>query len=412
MSSRPRAIVARLALLAVWAVIWASPAFAVGDGWQPFESTDGRFAVLFPRMPQVKQSAPQLRPATACICEMPGNRVFLITFEDPPGFAEQLAKASPAARTQMIENGLDSGLDGTLKAARQVLGRRKITLRQYSGREFEAELPDGTFLRQRVYSVEGRIYTVGVGGPKAIFDSPDAEKFFTSFKLLELEKLGSPLGPQPTYSDPTMHFSFAVPSGWQRMTKEELDQLFTDPTLLNPSPRQSANPSPPDARFYLAGRPSNSAPYIAVSHQAARQPTLTEMQDGISKMLQRLQEANPAWKFEGPTIDEARHMVSCWWELQDSKTGKSYRTESATFSGRPGGIALVFVCPTSELAAFAPVWQRVLDSFKFDEGFAYSEPTLTQKATDHSLLILAGAGVVLAVYIFRRSRLRRTETTK
>jgi hypothetical protein len=41
----------------------------------------------------------------------------------------------------------------------------------------------GTFLRQRIYSVEGRIYFVNVGGPKAVLRSDDADKFFASFKL-------------------------------------------------------------------------------------------------------------------------------------------------------------------------------------------------------------------------------------
>jgi hypothetical protein len=154
-------------------------------GWQAFESTEGKFSVLFPAAPRkTVTAAPEHRPATAFICDMPGNRTFIVTFEDPAGFAEKLAKAPATARAKMIEAGLDNGLDETLKAAKQVLSREKIALGSHPGREIEVELPDGTFLRQRIYSVAGRIYTVTVGGPKESLRSDDAQKFFGSFKLI------------------------------------------------------------------------------------------------------------------------------------------------------------------------------------------------------------------------------------
>jgi len=152
--------------------------------WQTVESTEGRFSVLFPGLHRKQiTKPPEHRAATAYICAAPGNRSFMVVFEDPPGFAEQLAKAPPLERARMIQEGLEDGLDGTLKAAKQVLSREVIALGQHTDREIEVELPDGTFLRQRIYSVDGRIYMVSVGGPKAALRSGDAENFFGSFKL-------------------------------------------------------------------------------------------------------------------------------------------------------------------------------------------------------------------------------------
>jgi hypothetical protein len=97
--------------------------------WQTFESTEGRFSVLFPG-PHRKQitKSPEHRAATAYICAVPGNRSFMVVFEDPPEYAEQLAKAPPLERARMIQEGLEDGLDGTLKAAKQVLSRESSRL--------------------------------------------------------------------------------------------------------------------------------------------------------------------------------------------------------------------------------------------------------------------------------------------
>jgi len=491
---------------------------------------------------------------------MPGNRVFLITFEDPAGFAEQLAKAPPEARSQIIENDLDSGLDGTLKAAKQVLGRRKITLGQHSGREFEAELPDGTFLRQRVYSVEGRVYTVGVGGPKAILDSPDAEKFFTSFKLLEPVK---PAG-QPPDLDPSMHFSVQIPDGWRRFSEEEANittlvmQLPTRPyAFFRPSGRptgsfpyvsvtyspgqqptlrglpemsrkaqadriillQTKNPkteykviepaidfqrnavryateqhnpdgtvlvieeaafpgktgnvklsyfhwsggdgllwkemtdsasfdagyeyveqtavpplahsdptmhcsltippgwteftkeemvalaakmteagsSPVDTRIRLSNRSVYSLPYIEVRHQQSKMPTLAEVE---RQMVAKLRDTKPV-------VDLQKNCVS-FAVVKPTPDAGTVLTKTVVFPCKQGTVQLYFHCPAPELAEHQMAWQTILDSFTFDEGFGYAEPTFVQKVEGHSLLILAGAGVVLAVYVYRRHARTRT----
>jgi hypothetical protein len=165
-SLRSRILFWFLALMAATAVAVLIAVLVFSGRWTDYKSAAGKFSAQFPEPPQEKI----MHDDKAVGWEW-GERCFLIMYSDIPGATEAGLDVAAAAFAQ------DQGGKVTSVA--------KIKLGDYPGRDAKAQLLGGREIRTRMYIANNRMYNVTVSGPKGYTTSPDAEKFFASFKITQ-----------------------------------------------------------------------------------------------------------------------------------------------------------------------------------------------------------------------------------
>ena len=158
----------------------ASVAFAQDNsGWTSFTSAEGRFTVLMPAKPKtdIKDTdTTQGNLALHLFSAANDNGYFLISYNDFPNVDENNRQAAlEAGRTGAIES-----MGG------QLISERKISIGNNPGLEFSAKkISEGSEIiaNARLYFVGHRLYQLLVLAYKPHADSPDIQKFLTSFEL-------------------------------------------------------------------------------------------------------------------------------------------------------------------------------------------------------------------------------------
>jgi hypothetical protein len=155
-----------LALLAATAVTALIAVLVFSGRWTDYQSAAGKFSARFPEPPEEKETSTDKAVGVDW-----GDRGFFVMYGDTPGATEASLDMAAAAYAQ------DQG--------GKVTSVGKIKLGDYPGRDVKAALLGGKEIRNRMYIANGRMYQVTVFGPKGYTTSPDAEKFFASFKITQ-----------------------------------------------------------------------------------------------------------------------------------------------------------------------------------------------------------------------------------
>lgn len=147
-----------------------------GDGWAKFTSTDGRFSVLLPGKPEENkdtQNSPY-GPYTVYLFTAKGTgEIFLVGWVDyDPKFRFDNQKELEANRDNFAK-----GVNA------KVLETTPVKLGVNPGIEFTAESAEA-FFRSRVYIVGRRPYQLIAVRAKGGQDSPNVERFFSSFEVI------------------------------------------------------------------------------------------------------------------------------------------------------------------------------------------------------------------------------------
>ena len=143
---------------------------------KPFESTEGRFSILFPETPTrtlIPAAGDKLSPQVQYLLRR-SNGVLMALYDDMSGIA---------GISQADLNELNLAVQK--KAPGKLLTSKALTLEgKYPGREFRSEMtsPSGIF-RSQVYLVNGRFYQLMAIGEPAFTASAEAQEFFDSFRL-------------------------------------------------------------------------------------------------------------------------------------------------------------------------------------------------------------------------------------
>lgn len=141
----------------------AQPFLLAQLNWRTISNSEGRFTILMPGTPtEDKKDGHSFMVQT-------DQGVYMIAYKDFPG---EIGNLPPDQYLDQVSEELATDGD-------KVVGKRKINLAGYPGRELQYETADGLDGIARIYLVKERVYTVIVMPSKA----QDAQKFLNSFRL-------------------------------------------------------------------------------------------------------------------------------------------------------------------------------------------------------------------------------------
>jgi hypothetical protein len=176
----------KICSVSIITLICSGLAFAIQQAveWSKLDSTDGRFSAVMPSQPKtgvsdVDSSVGTLKLYTFSASNNIGQ--FMLSYADYPNEAT-------VAEQEAVLDGVISGVLKGLKA--ELVSQTKVTLKGYPGREMRAtRMVEGSQMvfSWKVFLVGRRLYQLGVGTSKADAESPDIQKFFTSFQLVNSE---------------------------------------------------------------------------------------------------------------------------------------------------------------------------------------------------------------------------------
>jgi hypothetical protein len=151
-------------------------------GWKELSSPEGRFSVLLlanPKQEKSQISKPEGKIDTVSyLAATPEGRAYSVAYSDYP---------EAWVKTKSPDEMLDGARDGAVARIKgNLLSEQKITIDGAAGRELFI-VGDGEPLtvQARLLTIDGRLYVLqalSVGALHNVPD-PDAERFFTSFRL-------------------------------------------------------------------------------------------------------------------------------------------------------------------------------------------------------------------------------------
>jgi ribosomal protein L40E len=177
------------------------------------------------------------------------------------------------------------------------------------------------------------------------------------------------------YSDSADHYSFDLPSGWEEIKKSVIDEVMNDTG-------QQANTKPVEftAGFQLTGNEDFEYPYILIQEHKGNTPSFFQLEKAFnSDNLQERADRKTAKYAEllkkattdKPFIDKERSIIFMNIQL-DAVNGVEINGLIVMFLGKNGMTQLNFYSRKNEYSQWLPVFNSVIDSFRYDEGFSYN----------------------------------------
>jgi hypothetical protein len=153
---------------------------AVTASWKAFSPPGGKFRILLPSEP-VKQT-PQTNTGFEAVTyrivtALSSIAGMAVGYADQPrnnSFETNISKLLDKLRDQALID-----LRGTL------ISEKQVKLGNFPGREFRASVPGGFSVRERIFLVNNRLYSLMIIAGAQGLDSVEAETFFNSFEILK-----------------------------------------------------------------------------------------------------------------------------------------------------------------------------------------------------------------------------------
>jgi hypothetical protein len=149
--------------------------------WKKFDSPEGKFNILLPTQPEL-----EVRDVDSAI-----GKLTLYAYSsknDTSYFQVSYADYSIAPSDEQIEpvlDGIRRGVMDGLKA--ELLSEKKVSLHNYPGRQFTAQKSDegiDIVFKWKIILVGRRVYQVAVATSPKDSESPDVQRFLTSFDVM------------------------------------------------------------------------------------------------------------------------------------------------------------------------------------------------------------------------------------
>jgi hypothetical protein len=195
----------------------------------------------------------------------------------------------------------------------------------------------------------------------------------------------NPVLAQISYSDQVDHYSFTLPSGW-----EEIPQSFIDQYADAVASQTQTQRNEYAAGFHLSENDYFQHPYILVQEYDVNTPSYASLEKEFSslptiteKKTGEYTELVTSATAEKPFMDKERGIVFMNMQADVANLGK-INALSALFLGKQGITAVYFYSLSSEYSRWLPVFNSIIESFRYNPDYAYN-PKLAEKKDPPSL---------------------------
>jgi uncharacterized membrane-anchored protein len=182
------------------------------------------------------------------------------------------------------------------------------------------------------------------------------------------------------YTDAADRYSIQLPEGWKILPKTEIDRAMSQMSMMTGAARVDFI-----VGFQRADKPSFGYPYILVQRHRLNTPTADEMiktaenelPEAAEKVADQLKKIANGVALEKPTVDRKRHIIFFSIEMNVVNIGP-VKGLSAMMLGKNGIVQLNFYATKADFPAQMPVFQNMLDTFKWEPGYEYDEAAAKQ----------------------------------
>lgn len=201
------------------------------------------------------------------------------------------------------------------------------------------------------------------------------KKLFATPLFIFVLLIGSFSNKASAYSDYVDHYSFDLPNGWEEIQKSVIDK-FMDEVAGKTSGKRIEFVS----GFQLTGNENFKYPYILVQEHKGDTPSFSQLEKALnSDSLQKKVDQKTAEYSEllnnattdRPFVDKERNIIFMNIELDVTNVGK-VNGLIVMFFGENKITQLNFYSTKSEYSEWLPVFNSIVDSFKYDDGFTYN----------------------------------------
>ena len=196
-----------------------------------------------------------------------------------------------------------------------------------------------------------------------------------------------------TYYNSANHYTLTVPDGWEEIPKVIIDKAVSNAMSQSPSKSDFVGF---DTGFHLKNKGYFEYPYILIQNHKTNTPTYkqiekdlagSEMIDEFEKTIREYENILSNASAKNPYLDKARNMVFMSSEADVQGIGK-IKSLTTICLGRERAIRIFFYSLESGYLQNLPIFMSILDSFKYDQGYEYSE---SKARNDYSKSIWDGA---------------------
>ena len=180
---------------------------------------------------------------------------------------------------------------------------------------------------------------------------------------------------QVFYSDPIDGYSFDLPNGWEEIPKSVIDQYIDDVVRQTQGQRIEYT-----AGFQLNEKNYFQYPYILIQEHSVNTPSYSQIErvlhninfdDLTQKGTAEYSELLTSATVEKPFVDKERNIIFMNIELDVANIGK-VNGLTAMFLGKQGITQLNFYAVSSEYSQWIPIFDSVIDSFRYETAYAYN----------------------------------------
>lgn len=172
------------------------------------------------------------------------------------------------------------------------------------------------------------------------------------------------------------HYSFNIPVGWV-----EIPQSTIDSTMQKVAEQSKQDKISYSSGFQLAGVPDFQYPYILTQDFKVDTPSYKQIQayvngdmasESISQAEKNYSELMSNATSESPVLDKSRNIIFMNFEMDVANVGR-VKGLTAMFLGEESVISMNFYSVKSDYSNNLPLFNKFIDSFKYDKGYEYNE---------------------------------------
>lgn len=222
------------------------------------------------------------------------------------------------------------------------------------------------------------------------------------------------------YSNSADHYSFNLPNGWKEIPKSVIDKVMDEIAKQANTKRVEYI-----SGFQSEGKEYFEYPYILVQNHKLDTPSFSQIEKTLNSgdFQEKVNRGTSAYSellknsaIEKPFIDKEHNIIFMNTQMDVANIGQ-VKGLMAMFIGKNGIAQLNFYSKTNEYSKWLPVFNSVIDSFKYEDGFAYNpteakkndEPPLFKGVLEEGITGAIGGGFIMLFaallgIIFRKNK--------